>query len=128
MSIEQAVVFAIAIFLLGVVAIFVCGPRWFSDLGKVRVHDSEHWTNGGTGITNFGGIRLYRTDEEEFARYCEAVRAFGDKRFVVSSTCMLGRGRDMEGGSLHFLGDVREEGTLTAFWQTFDAVTQGLAL
>lgn len=81
------------------------------------VHDSEHWTNGGTGMTNFPA--------EHFPVYEEAVRRNGNDKFIVSSTRMLGRGRNSHGGSLHYLGIRQCEehaNACEAFWKTFDEV------
>lgn len=80
------------------------------------IHDAPHWTDitPGSGLTNFS--------PEDFPLYEEAVRRHGNKDFIVSSTRMLGRGRDGPGGSLHYLGKFRcEEGNqaLSEFWRTF---------
>lgn len=85
----------------------------------MKVHDSEHWMNGGTGLTNFPG--------HQFPIYLESVRRHGNPAFLVSSTRMLGRGRDADGGSLHYTGKMRcEEGSAAcgAFWEVFYVVKE----
>ena len=76
-------------------------------------HKSEHWTNGGTGLTNFV--------PEKFALYDEAVRSFGDPDFVVSRERMVGRGEEFHGGSLHYLKLPAKQDweTIGAFWKNF---------
>jgi hypothetical protein len=84
-------------------------------------HKSDHWTNGGTGLTNF--------PPQDFLRYREAVARFGSDKFLVSEERMIGRGSNCEGGSLHYLGHFRtDEGEeeISRFWQVFDAVTEEL--
>lgn len=83
------------------------------------VHDSEHWTNGGTGLTNFA--------THQFPIYEEAARRHGNPKFIVSSTRMLGRGRDSDGGSIHYTSDLQtpEGGAeVSAFWRVFDQVKE----
>lgn len=82
---------------------------------------SEHWTNDGTGLTNFG--------PEDFDRYNEAVSRYGSDKFVVSTERMIGRGEGMAGGSLHYKGDLRSaegQDDVHRFWIIFDQVTQAL--
>ena len=88
-----------------------------TNAAELQALDSRHWTDGGSGLTNFSA--------HQFSVYIEAVRRHGNPKFVVSCTRMLGRGRDMEGGSLHYLGKFRcEDGSeaCSAFWRTFDVV------
>lgn len=91
------------------------------DEGVVRAHDSEHWTEHGTGLTNFSS--------DQFGLYIEAVKRFGDPLFIVSERRMLGRGREGAGGSLHYLGKFRTEEcwqVIREFWNTFRAVQEEL--
>lgn len=79
------------------------------------VHDSEHWTNGGTGLTNF--------PPHQFPIYIEAAKRCGVEGFIVSSTRMLGRGRNAdEGGSLHYVGDGVRGEAASAYWDEFAKV------
>ena len=84
-------------------------------------HLSQHWTNGGTGLTNF--------PPEDFQRFQKAVDRFGSDKFLVSEDRMIGRGAEIEGGSLHYLGPFRTEAgneEIHKFWRVFDAVTAEL--
>lgn len=80
------------------------------------VHDSEHWSNGGTGLTNFAG--------HQFPIYIETAKRCGVEGFIVSSTRMLGRGRDHEGGSLHYVGDANRGEACSAYWAEFEKVKE----
>ena len=84
-------------------------------------HKSEHWADGGTGLTNF--------PPEDFPRYRESVNRFGGGKFLVSEERMIGRGENCDGGSLHYFGDMRSEDGLQEvgrFWRVFEAVTEEL--
>ena len=70
----------------------------------------KHWTNGGTGITNF--------PKEDFPIYIEAIQRFGDKNLVVSDE-PFGPMRGQPGGSLHDLDQLR---SLGPFWRVFEQV------
>jgi len=75
---------------------------------------NEHWTNGGTGVTNFG--------EEEFNLYLETVEEFGDPNIVVSQERFGWTWGVMPGGSLHHL--TKKPGNLSEFWRFFDRIKE----
>lgn len=83
---------------------------------------SEHWTRGGTGLTNF--------PPEDFPRYRETVARLGSVHFEVSEGRMTGLGSRAPGGSLHYLGDIHsEEGRqeISRFWMVFEDVKKEIA-
>ena len=67
---------------------------------------SAHWTDGGTGLTNF--------DPEDLPIYQEAIRRHGSKNFFISNHPMLGFLKT-SGMSLHR----HETGDASDFWATF---------
>lgn len=80
-------------------------------------HKSEHWTNGGTGLTNFG--------PDQFPIFREAVKRLGSDKFVVSEARMVGMGEKCEGGSLHYLGDIRTPAgsmEVNGYWAVFNEI------
>lgn len=72
--------------------------------------DPTHWTNGGTGVTNF--------TEDMRPVYVEAVKRYGDKRLRVHAKS-FGKGNQNYGGSLHNHGERKD---LSDFWDIFDKV------
>lgn len=70
----------------------------------------EHWTRGGTGITNFG--------REELWRYLIAIEEHGDPALFVRLRPMAGDTLPLF--SLHFLNAKTE--TLDAFWGCFERI------
>lgn len=90
-------------------------------LNAAVIHDSEHWTNGGTWLTNF--------PQEHMDVYLEAARRFGNPAYVVSSTRMLGRGRNFPGGSLHYVSnDARFCPDSSDFWRVWDDVAKEMGV
>ncbi len=73
---------------------------------------NEHWTNGGTGLTNFNP-----SDEQ---RYLDAIKAHGDTAYVVVKSSMGNKWPNMY--SLHFLNVHKSQGSKD-FWDTFDKVS-----
>lgn len=51
-------------------------------MNRTYKHDPRHWTNGGTGITNFS--------PKDLPQYIAAIRYHGDKSFYVSSLPLEG--------------------------------------
>jgi hypothetical protein len=79
----------------------------------------EHWTKGGTGVTNF------QLDRMEV--YIEAVQRYGDRNLVVSDTS-FGKYPNY-GGSLHDLLKVENRPwprRLSDFWDLFAEVEKEL--
>ena len=77
-------------------------------------YKSNHWTEGGTGLTNFPPA-----DEQ---KYLAAITAYGDENFIVSHQPMNGPARTGN-HSLHWL-DIQEkfpEGS-SAFWKIFNSI------
>lgn len=70
---------------------------------------SEHWTRGGTGVTNFGNSRL--------PLYEKAIEIIADQDLFLSDIPMYGGGQFMtDYASLHF--STRKD--LSHFWEILD--------
>jgi hypothetical protein len=81
----------------------------FAVAGAVTAIESAHWTEGGTGLTNF--------DPNHAPIYLAAIRKHGDRNLKVSSRPMVGRAIPTD-YSLHYLGDRPD---LSQFWRVFRA-------
>lgn len=73
-------------------------------------YKSKHWTDGGTGVTNFG--------TEEMPAYERAVTAFGDERIFLSDVRMSDSPLQVC-GSLH----CSDTALLPEFWRLFERMT-----
>jgi len=86
-----------------------CAP-----LGLLGAVVMKHWTQGGTGVTNF--------DKAERAKYQAAIEANGDPEVVIVDEPIPGQGgywspRMKE--TMHSLHHVGRRKNLSAFWRTF---------
>jgi hypothetical protein len=88
--------------------------NWMSDGFDVNPC-ATHWTNGGTGVTNF--------TEDMRPVYVEAVKRHGDPDIRVHEKS-FGAGNENYGGSLHNHGKRKD---LSPFWDVFDAVKKELS-
>jgi hypothetical protein len=84
------------------------------NMGDFWPAPAEHWTNGGTGVTNFS--------EDMRACYVEAVRRHGDPNVRVHAKS-FGANKDY-GGSLHNHGTRKD---LSDFWDTFYKVKKEMS-
>lgn len=75
----------------------------------------EHWTNGGTGVTNF--------TEDRRAVYVEAVRRHGDPDLWVAPHA-FGSGNEGYGGSLH----CKVNKPLSDYWRTHEQVAKEMGM
>ena len=81
--------------------------------------ESAHFTDGGTGVTNFGTASDAERDRL-LPIYLEAIKRFGDDNIVVSGHLM--RNSAAPGGySLHYIG-LPMASNLSDFWKVFEAV------
>lgn len=80
---------------------------------------SAHFTDGGTGITNFGVCS--DTERDRLAPiYFEAIKRHGNDQYAVSMHPMNGSNA-RNGYSLHYLG-AEMVGDASPFWRVFDQV------
>jgi len=76
--------------------------------------NSTHWTEGGTGVTNFNSL-----DEPQ---YLKAIELYGDPDIFIIHAPFIGRGTDKD-YSLHDAKKlIKGSRCLSAFWNVFDGV------
>jgi hypothetical protein len=76
--------------------------------------DMRHWTDGGTGVTNF--------PPEREPIYIKAIEKFGDEGLILVSTGIPAKGSTYLQPYFCSLHDTKGNRDLSDFWDVFDEV------